>query len=169
MKKLLFSAAFFALMFSTISCGLTGCNSTKSTTAATPKVEEPKDDKFDTSLVFQADDNLDAALAQAKAEKKAVFMDFYTTWCMPCRMMDDSVFKDWDITQYMAENVVSVKVNAEKGRGIDLKNKFGVGAYPTFVFLAPDGSELSRKEGTISIADFKKMAKTAAWKVKNPQ
>jgi thioredoxin-related protein len=88
---------------------------------------------------------------------------------MPCRMMDESVFTDWDVTQYMAENVVSVKVNAEKGRGVDLKSKFAVGAYPTFVFLAPDGTELSRKEGSMSIADFKKMAKTAAWKVKNPQ
>jgi thiol:disulfide interchange protein len=168
MKKVMFSVALFALVFSTISCGLTGCNPSKSVASA-PKVEEPKDDKFDTRLVFQPTDDLDAALAKAKAEKKAVFMDFYTSWCMPCRMMDESVFTDWDVTQYMAENVVSVKVNAEKGRGVELKSRFFVGAYPTFVFLAPDGTELSRKEGTISIADFKKMAKTAAWKVKNPQ
>jgi thiol:disulfide interchange protein len=168
MKKVLFSAALFALIFSTVSCGLTGCNSSK-TAKTTTKVEEPKDDKFDTRLVFQKDDDLAAALEQAKAEKKAVFIDFYTTWCMPCRMMDESVFSDWDVTQYMAENVVSVKVNAEKGRGIEFKSQYNVSAYPTFVFLAPDGSELARKEGTISIADFKKMAKTAAWKVKNPQ
>ena len=168
MKKVMFSVAFFGLVFSTISCGLTGCNTTK-TTASAPKVEEPKDDKFDTRLVFESHDDLTVALEKAKTDKKAVFIDFYTTWCMPCRMMDESVFSDWDVTQYMAENVVSLKVNAEKGRGVDLKSKFAVQAYPTFVFLAPDGTELSRKEGTISIADFKKMAKTAAWKVKNPQ
>ncbi len=169
MKNFLLSAAFFALIFSTFSCGLTGCNSTKSVAAAPPKEEDTKVEKLDTRLVFESTDDLDAALAKAKADKKAVFMDFYTSWCMPCRMMDESVFSDWDVTQYMAENVVSVKVNAEKGRGVDLKSKFNVGAYPTFVFLAPDGSELSRREGSCSIADFKKMAKTAAWKVKNPQ
>ena len=84
-------------------------------------------------------------------------------------MMDESVFRDWDVAEYMAENVVSIKVNAEKGRGIELKSQFAVEAYPTFVFVGPDGVELSRKVGTSSIADFKKMAKTAVWKVKNPQ
>jgi thiol:disulfide interchange protein len=169
MKKILFSIVFFALIFSTISCGLTSCNPSKTAAKTDAKVEEPKDDKFDTRLVYEPNDDLEAALNKAKTDKKAVFIDFYTTWCMPCRMMDESVFSDWDVTQYMAENAVSVKVNAEKGRGIELKDKFNVGAYPTFVFLAPDGSELARKVGTISIADFKKMAKTAAWKVKNPQ
>ena len=165
MKKILFSAILFALVFSTFSCGLTGCNPTKTVV----KVEEKKEEKVDTRLVFQSSDDLTAALKKAEMEKKAVFIDFYTTWCMPCRMMDESVFSDWDVAEYMAENVVSVKVNAEKGRGVDLKNQFSVGAYPTFVFLAPNGTELSRKEGSSSIADFKKMAKTAVWKVKNPQ
>jgi thiol:disulfide interchange protein len=169
MKKILFSIAFFTLIFSTISCGLTSCNPSKTAAKTDAKVEEPKDDKFDTRLVYEPTDDLQAALDKAKTDKKAVFIDFYTSWCMPCRMMDESVFSDWDVTQYMAENAVSVKVNAEKGRGVELKDKFNVGAYPTFVFLAPDGTELSRKVGTISIADFKKMAKTAAWKVKNPQ
>ena len=124
---------------------------------------------METRLAFQPTDDLAAALQKAKAEKKAVFMDFYTSWCMPCRMMDESVFRDWDVAEYMAENVVSIKVNAEKGRGIDLKSQFAVEAYPTFVFVGPDGVELSRKVGTSSIAEFKKMAKTAVWKVKNPQ
>lgn len=168
MKKVLLSALCFAFIFSTFSCGLTGCNSTKNKPTTTTKVEEPKEEKLDTRLVFQLNDDLSAALDKAKAEKKAIFLDFYTTWCMPCRMMDESVFRDWDVAEYMAENVVSLKVNAEKGRGIELKSQFGVGVYPTFVFVAPNGVELSRKEGTISIADFKKMAKTAVWKVKSP-
>ena len=172
MKKILVSAVFFGLVFTTFSCGLTGCNPTKktsTTTATKPKVEEPQEEKVETRLAFQPTDDLAAALQKAKAEKKAVFMDFYTTWCMPCRMMDESLFRDWDVAEYMAENVVSIKVNAEKGRGIGLKSQFGVEAYPTFVFVSPDGVELSRKVGTSSIADFKKMAKTAVWKVKNPQ
>jgi thiol:disulfide interchange protein len=168
MKKVLLSALCFAFVFSTFSCGLTGCNNTKKASTTTTKVEEPKEEKLDTRLVFQPNDDLSAALDKAKTEKKAVFLDFYTTWCMPCRMMDESIFRDWDVAEYMAENVVSLKVNAEKGRGIELKSQFGVGAYPTFVFVAPNGTELSRNEGTMSIADFKKMAKTAVWKVKSP-
>ena len=169
MKKILFSAACFSLILSFVSCGLTGCNGSKKATTTNTKVEETKVEKVDTRLAFLSHDDLYLALEKAKSEKKAIFLDFYTAWCMPCRMMDESVFSDWDVAEYMAENVVSLKINAEKGRGVDLKNKFGIGAYPTFVFLGPDGTELSRKEGTSSIADFKKMAKTAVWKVKNPQ
>ena len=32
------------------------------------------------------------ALAQAKAEKKMVFMDCYTSWCGPCKNMTNNVF-----------------------------------------------------------------------------
>ena len=32
------------------------------------------------------------ALAQAKAEDKLVFMDCYTSWCGPCKVMTEEVF-----------------------------------------------------------------------------
>ena len=31
-------------------------------------------------------------LAKAKAENKIVFVDAYTTWCGPCKMMDAKTF-----------------------------------------------------------------------------
>ena len=34
----------------------------------------------------------DEALAKAKAEKKLVFVDCYTTWCGPCKMMTTKIF-----------------------------------------------------------------------------
>ena len=33
----------------------------------------------------------DEALAKAKAEKKLVFVDCYTTWCGPCKVMSPTV------------------------------------------------------------------------------
>ena len=114
-------------------------------------------------------DTLSPILEQAKIEKKAVFIDFYTTWCMPCRMMDETVFRDEDLADYMNKNILSLKVNAEMGNGINLRTIYDVKAYPTMVFLDGNGNELARKEGSCSTTDFKKMAKTAVWKIKSAQ
>lgn len=128
-------------------------------------IEEPEKTS-ETRVSFDKNMDLDAALLRAQAENKPVFIDFYTTWCMPCRMMDESVFRDWDVADFMNESVVALKVNAEQGNGILLKKKFNVNAYPTMVFLNAKGQEISRKEGTLSISEFKTMMKAAAFKAK---
>ena len=49
---------------------------------------------FALSLVAQTnfrDITYKEALAAAKAEKKLVFIDFYTSWCGPCKMMSPIV------------------------------------------------------------------------------
>ena len=117
MKKFLFSAACFSLILSLFSCGLTGCNGNKkatTTSTKTPKVEEPKEEKVDTRLAFLSHDDLYLALQKAKTEKKAVFLDFYTSWCMPCRMMDESIFSDWDVAEYMAEKCRELESQCRK-------------------------------------------------------
>ena len=35
---------------------------------------------------------MDEALAAQKEEPKKIFMDVYTTWCGPCKMLDKNTF-----------------------------------------------------------------------------
>ncbi len=81
-------------------------------------------------------------------------------------MMDQGAFRDWDVADYMTSNCVALKVDAEKDNGLALSSQFGVGAYPTLVFLSPDGKELARKEGSLGIEDFKVFMKSSVWKYK---
>lgn len=37
--------------------------------------------------------NLEQALQRAGEQKKLVFVDFFTTWCIPCKMMDASTWR----------------------------------------------------------------------------
>ena len=143
-------------------------SSTITTTIMPPAEVILKEEYVDAHVVFLPNDDLDAALAMAKAEKKPVFIDFYADWCAPCKVLDDGVFHDYDVAEFMNKNVINLKVNIEKGNGAALKQKMWVSALPTLLFLYPNGQEIGRKEALPLIADFKKMMKTAVWKVKNP-
>ena len=82
----------------------------------------------------------DEALAKAKAEKKLVFVDCYTTWCGPCKNMTNNVFPQKAAGDFFNPRFVCVKFDMEKGEGIDLKKKLGVKAYPSFFIIRPDGT-----------------------------
>lgn len=92
-------------------------------------------------------------LHKAKEEGKMLFIDCYTSWCGPCRMMATQVFPQKNVGDYFNEHFVSFKIDMEKGEGPELKNKFSVRAYPTFLFLDGDGKEINRIVGGDSDAD----------------
>ena len=99
-------------------------------------------------------------MAQAKAAGKPVFLDFYTDWCGPCRVMDRDVFADGDLATYFNEKFLNLKVNAEKGDGIALAKEFGISGYPTLLFLDGGGVEQKRLVGITTAKNLIKVGKT---------
>ena len=94
------------------------------------------------------------ALALAGKEKKMIFIDFYTTWCGPCKMMSSEVFTQEQVGTYFNRVFVNMKVDAEKGEGVELAKKYQVRAYPTFVVLRADGTEVYRTSGARPAEEF---------------
>ena len=97
------------------------------------------------------------ALNKAKANKKGpklVFMDCYTTWCGPCKYMANNVFPTKEAGDYFNKNFVNIKIDMEKGEGKDIAKKYGVVAYPTFLILNFDGSEIGRILGSNELNTF---------------
>jgi thioredoxin-related protein len=58
--------------------------------------------------------SMDEALAaQKKEEPKKIFMDVYTVWCGPCKMLDKNTFSNKKVINYINKNFYAVKFNAE--------------------------------------------------------
>lgn len=104
--------------------------------------------KFVENMTFEQ------ALALAKKENKLLFIDCYTSWCGPCKMMARDVFTQKIVGDYFNPKFVSLKVDMEKGEGIQLKDKFEVRAFPTFVILNGEGEILSRLVGGGKAEEF---------------
>lgn len=84
----------------------------------------------------------DEVLKKAKQEGKLVFMDCYTTWCGPCKMMSNQVFPLKFVGDFMNEHFVNVKIDMEKGEGVELAKKYNVKAFPTMFLLNADGEPI---------------------------
>jgi thiol-disulfide isomerase/thioredoxin len=99
--------------------------------------------------------------AKAKTEKKLIFMDAYTTWCGPCKMMTRNTFPDAEVGSFFNTNFVNVKMDMEKGEGIGLSTKYQVVAYPTLLFINAEGEAVHRVLGYHDVLGLLKVGKQA--------
>lgn len=100
------------------------------------------------------DDFFEELLTQARTEKKMVFIDCYTTWCGPCKRMDQEVFPLKTVGDFFNEKFVSAKVDMERGEGISLRKQFDVSNFPTYLFFNADGELLFRLAGARPAESF---------------
>ncbi len=100
-------------------------------------------------------------LAKASQENKLIFVDAYTTWCGPCKMMDRNVFSTRKVGDFFNENFINVKIDMETGEGPALARQFGVRAYPTFLFVNASGETVHRGLGYHEPDDFLALGKEA--------
>lgn len=97
---------------------------------------------------------LEVIMADAVTSNKVVFIDFYTTWCGPCKWMDNNVFNQTEVAKKLNRNFVNYKVDAEDAGGVNTALKYRISAYPTCVFLTPEGEVIHRIEGMIPQEPF---------------
>ncbi|MEP4595862.1 MAG: thioredoxin family protein [Cyclobacteriaceae bacterium] len=139
-------------------------------TEAEPFIDYAKEalTKFEESKGIQFED-LDWAgvKAKAKEENKLIFFDAYTTWCGPCKQMAKNVFTDSTLAAFFNDTFINAKFDMEKGEGIDLKDQFGVRAYPTYVYLDSDENVVHQTVGSTTIEEFMQHAKDALSPDKN--
>ncbi|MCX7606282.1 MAG: thioredoxin family protein [Bacteroidia bacterium] len=93
-------------------------------------------------------------LQEARKKNKPIFVDFYTVWCGPCKMLERHTFSNPEVGAYTEKNYIAYRIDAERGEGPRLANRFKIRAYPTLIFLDPEGNELGRQVGFVDAPTF---------------
>ena len=101
-------------------------------------------------------------LAQAKAEDKVIFIDAYTTWCGPCKMMAKQVFPLPEVGAVYNDRFINAKIDMEKGEGPEIAKRYSVMAYPTYLFVDGNGDIVHKGLGYIPGEAFLALADAAS-------
>jgi len=123
---------------------------------------------FSQGIVFEHGTWKDA-LAKAQKTNKPIFVDIFTTWCGPCKQMSTTIFPLETVGKVYNENFICCQIDAEKGEGIEIAKKYGVKAYPTYLFIKGDGNLFYLTVGSMPEEKFIAVSKTALEAMNDPK
>ena len=126
--------------------------------------EIPVNSTKDEGIKF-VEPNWAKALQEAKKQKKMIFIDAYTTWCGPCRMLKQNTFPDKAAGEFFNKHFINIALDMEKGDGIAFGEKYQIRAYPTLLIMDADLKSTSIAEGYMNPAQLIEFGKYVINKV----
>lgn len=97
-------------------------------------------------IAFEHGLNWEQLKQKAVKEHKLIFLDCYTTWCVPCKMMANEVFTQDSVGAYFNRNFISAQLDMEHdSNSASVKVQYGITAYPTLLFVNPETGEMVHK------------------------
>lgn len=94
--------------------------------------------------------SLSSAKNIAAREGKLYLVDFVASWCMPCKWMEETTFANAEVSQYMAENYVAVKIDIDDFDGYAYKQIYDIKILPSILIFNSKGELLEQYQESLS-------------------
>jgi len=91
---------------------------------------------------IKSTDELEAALILTAADGETTMLDFYADWCVECKRMEKTTFRDPRIIAALANTtLLQADVTAFDAEDEELVNLFSLYGPPAILFFDKDGKE----------------------------
>ncbi len=134
MKKVLFLVVLAGGICSAFVNGVQPTDAESTTNATVNESRKSSDGiKFQTMSFKEAK-------AAAKEQGKIIFIDSYTSWCGPCKLMAKNEFVNTDLGKLYNSKFINLKIDIEKDAdGAEIARLYKIRAYPTLLYVDGDG------------------------------
>ncbi len=106
-------------------------------------------------------------LEMAQREKKPVFVEFYASWCAPCKVMEEDIFTQPEVSRFLNQHFLNFKTNFDSEAGKTIAAIYEVSQLPTVLFIDPQGVVLERHTGIANPSLLTTMGNSARQKMGN--
>lgn len=110
--------------------------------AALPAGTATERESAEAEAVWQTD--YEQALTLAAELNRPVLLRFTAEWCMPCQVMERSVFQDRNVKKAIAKHVIPVTIDIDEERNAAVAKRYRIRGIPTLLLVDATGRELDR-------------------------
>ncbi|MGE5683405.1 MAG: thioredoxin family protein [Bacillota bacterium] len=108
--------------------------------------------------------NIEKGSKDIKSSNKKMIIDVYTDWCGWCKQMDKSTYGNAEVANYISNNFIAVKLNAESKSQMNylgesyteqqIAQGFGITGYPATIFIDENQKPITVVPGYIEGKQF---------------
>lgn len=117
-----------------------------------------------TKILFDGGASWEATLQKAAAAHKYIFVDAYASWCVPCKLLKATTFRNREVARFFNQHFVNLSLDMEKGEGETLSAKWEVQSYPTLIIFDATGKPVLETIGFLKPAELLRFARQALGK-----